>query len=174
MLRDFETFSPQVDAQAWVDPSALVIGDVQIGANTSIWPMTVIRGDIHQIRIGENTNIQDGSVLHVTHDSEFAPGGNDLRVGDGVTIGHKVILHACHIGNRCLVGMGAVVMDGAVLQDGAMVGAGSLVSPGKIVEGGYLWLGSPARRIRELTDKEKAFLDYSAEHYVALMRRHRS
>ena len=174
MLRDFEAHSPQLDAQAWVDPSALVIGDVKIGANTSIWPMTVIRGDIHKIRIGENTNIQDGSVLHVTHDSEFAPGGNDLCVGDGVTIGHKVILHACHIGNRCLVGMGAVVMDGAVLQDGAMVGAGSLVSPGKIVEGGYLWLGSPARRIRELTDKEKAFLDYSAEHYVELMRRHRS
>ncbi|MCK5263643.1 MAG: gamma carbonic anhydrase family protein, partial [Gammaproteobacteria bacterium] len=123
--------------------------------------------------IGERTNIQDGSVLHVTHDSEYAPGGVSLDVGNDVTVGHNVVLHACCIENECLIGMGAVVLDGAVVQSGAMVGAGSLVPPGKVLESGYLWLGSPVKRVRELSEKEKTFLKYSAMHYVKLKNRHK-
>lgn len=171
-IRRFEEYTPQVDSSAFIDASAVVTGDVIIGADSSIWPCCSVRGDIHSIRIGERTNIQDGSVLHVTHDSEFAPGGNGLTVGDDVTVGHNVILHACTIEDLCLIGMGSVVLDGAVVQSGAMVGAGSLVSPNKVLQGGYMWLGSPAKQVRELTDKEKAFLEYSAKHYVDLKNRH--
>lgn len=172
-IRKFENFTPKIDDTAFVDDTALVSGDVVIGVDSSVWPMTVVRGDVNSIRIGKRTNIQDGSVLHVTHDGEFAPGGFELTVGDNVTVGHGVILHACTVGNYCLVGMGATVLDGAILEDYAMIGAGSLVSPGKTIEGGYLWLGSPARKIRALTDKEKKWLEYSAQHYVELKNRHR-
>jgi len=171
-IRSFEGKTPVIPASAYVDDTALVTGDVTLGEDVSIWPMTSVRGDIHSIRIGDRSNIQDGSVLHVTHDSEFAPGGYSLRVGQDVTVGHGVILHACTVGNACLVGMGSTVLDGAVLQERVVLGAGSLVSPGKVLDGGYLWLGSPARRIRELTENELAFLDYSAKHYVELKNRH--
>jgi len=157
---------------AYIDEAALVIGDVEIGDDTSVWPMCVIRGDIHHIRIGGRTNIQDGSVLHVTHDSEYKRGGSPLIIGHEVTVGHQATLHACTVGDQCLIGMGSIVLDGAVIENGAMLGAGSLVNPGKIIEGGYLWLGRPARRVRKLTDKEKAYLKYSAAHYVKLQRRH--
>ena len=172
-IRKFEDFTPDIDDSVFIDDTALVLGDVVIGADSSIWPMTAVRGDVNSIRIGQRTNIQDGSILHVTHDGEFALGGFELTIGDNVTVGHGVILHACTVGNYCLVGMGATVLDGAILEDYAMVGAGSLVSPGKTIEGGYLWLGSPARKIRELTDKEKKWLEYSAQHYVELKDRHR-
>ena len=172
-IRKFENFTPDIDDTAYVDETALVVGDVVIGANSSIWPMTTVRGDVNSIRIGKRTNIQDGSILHVTHDGEFAPGGFELTIGDNVTVGHGVILHACTVGNFSLVGMGATVLDGAIIEDFAMVGAGSLVSPGKIIESGYLWLGAPARKVRELTDKEKKWLAYSADHYVNLKDRHR-
>ena len=171
-IRDFETHQPQIADSAFVDDTAVVIGNVQVGEDASIWPLTVLRGDIHRISIGARSNIQDGSVLHVTHDSEYAPGGFALEVGDDVTVGHKVILHACTIGNHCLVGMGSTVLDGAVLQDYVMLGANSLVSPGKVLESGYLYLGSPARQARPLTDGERAWLDYSAKHYVDLKKRH--
>ncbi len=171
-IRGFEGRVPRIAAGAYIDPMALVIGDVEIGADSSLWPGVVARGDIHYIRIGARTNIQDGSILHVTHDSEYAPGGHPLVVGDDVTVGHQVTLHACTVEDKCLIGMGSVVLDGAIVRSGAMVGAGSLVSPGKELEGGYLWLGQPARRVRPLTDKEKAYLDYSAAHYVRLARRH--
>ncbi|HHJ14149.1 MAG TPA: gamma carbonic anhydrase family protein [Gammaproteobacteria bacterium] len=170
-VRAFQDHHPRLGRGVYVDEQALVAGQVEIGADSSIWPMAVVRGDIHSIRIGARTNIQDGSVLHVTHDSEFAPGGFPLTIGDEVTVGHKVVLHACTVGDRCLIGMGAVVLDGAVVHAGAMVGAGALVSPGKELEGGYLYLGQPARRQRELTEQEKAFLAYSAEHYVQLKNR---
>lgn len=173
MIRTFEKFVPDIDASAWVDETALVIGEVRIGAQSSIWPMSVVRGDIHRIEIGARSNIQDGSVLHVTHDSRFKPGGLPLVVGDDVTVGHKVVLHACTIGDRCLIGMGAIVMDGAVIEPGTLLGAGSLVTPNKHLEGGYLWQGSPARRVRPLTDQEREYLEYSAAHYVRLMERHR-
>lgn len=172
-VRRFETHTPRIAESAYIDPLALVIGDVEVGANVSIWPQVVVRGDIHSIKIGDNTNIQDGSVLHVSHDSEFAPGGFPLVVGRGVTVGHMVVLHGCTLEDGCLIGMGSLVMDGAVIQAGAMLGAGSLVSPGMVVEGGYLWLGRPARRVRRLTPEEQRYLKYSAEHYVRLKNRHR-
>lgn len=171
-IRAFEGFIPQIDSSAYIDESAVVTGDVVIGKDSSIWPCCSVRGDIHSIRIGERSNIQDGSILHVTHDSEFAPGGFSLTVGNDVTVGHNVVLHACTVEDLCLIGMGSVLLDGSVVQSGAQVGAGSLVPPNKVLEGGYLWLGSPVKKIRELTDKEKAFFAYSSRHYVDLKNRH--
>ncbi len=171
-VRSFENRQPDIHPTAFIDKQALVSGDVVIGADSSVWPMSVLRGDVNRIEIGARTNIQDGSVLHVTHDSEFAPGGYALCVGDEVTVGHRVVLHACTIEARCLIGMGSVVLDGAVVRSGAIIGAGALVAPGKDLEGGYLYVGSPAKRVRELTDKERQFFAYSAAHYVALKDRH--
>jgi carbonic anhydrase/acetyltransferase-like protein (isoleucine patch superfamily) len=171
-IRSFEEYIPQLADSVFVDDSAVVTGNVSIGEDSSIWPCCSVRGDIHSISIGARSNIQDGSILHVTHDSEYAPGGNKLTVGDDVTVGHNVVLHACTIEDLCLIGMGSIVLDGAVVQSGAMVGAGSLVPPNKVLEGGYMWLGSPVKKVRELTDKEKAFLEYSARHYVKLKNRH--
>lgn len=171
-IRDFEGQTPLIHASAYVDTQAMVCGRVTIGADSSIWPMTVVRGDINTITIGERTNIQDGSVLHVTHDSEYARGGAPLVVGSDVTVGHRVVLHACTVEDLCLIGMGAVVLDGAVIRSGAMIGAGALVAPNKDLEGGYLYVGVPARRVRPLTGEEKRFLQYSAEHYACLKQRH--
>lgn len=171
-IRRFEERAPRIADTAYVDAAAVVIGDVEIGADSSLWPNVVVRGDVHFIKIGVNTNIQDGSVLHVSHDSEFAPGGFPLVIGDGVTVGHMVVLHGCEIGDNSLIGMGSMVMDGAKVQPGSMLGAGSLVAPGKVIEGGYLWHGRPARRVRPLTDDEQRYLRYSAEHYVRLKNRH--
>ncbi len=171
-IRSFSGITPQIATTAYIDEAAMVIGDVQIGEQSSVWPSTVIRGDVEKIRIGASSNIQDGSVLHVSHDSEYAPGGKPLLIGDGVTVGHKVILHGCTVQDYVLVGMGAIVLDGAILESEVMLGAGSLVSPGKVLEGGYLWLGSPAKRVRPLSDKERAFLRYSAEHYQRLKDRY--
>lgn len=172
-MRSFEQWVPEIAESAFIDDSAVVTGNVVIGEDSSVWPMCSVRGDIHSIRIGARTNIQDGSILHVTHGSEFAPGGNALFIGSDVTVGHNAVVHACTVEDLCLIGMGSVVLDGAVVQAGAMVGAGSLVPPGKVLEGGYLWLGCPVRRARELTQKETAFLKYSAQHYVDLKNRHR-
>ncbi len=171
-IRSFEGFTPMLAEGAHVDETALVIGDVSLGRDTSIWPMAVVRGDIHSVAIGESSSIQDGSVLHVTHDSRFNPGGYGLVIGDQVTVGHRVLLHGCHVGDRCLIGMGSVIMDGATVESQTIIGAGSLVSPGKRLEGGHLWVGRPARRYRALTDDELAFLDYVAGHYVRLKDRH--
>jgi carbonic anhydrase/acetyltransferase-like protein (isoleucine patch superfamily) len=172
-IRNFEQYTPDIADSAFVDDSAVVTGNVIIGADSSVWPMCSVRGDIHSIRIGERTNIQDGSILHVTHDSEFAPGGNALSIGSDVTVGHNAVVHACTVEDLCLIGMGSVLLDGSVIRSGAIIGAGSLVSPGKDLEGGYLWLGSPVKRARELTDREKAFLEYSSSHYVDLKNRHK-
>lgn len=171
-IRSFETFSPQIDDTAFIDESAVVTGNVVIGEDSSVWPCCSVRGDIHSISIGRRSNIQDGCMLHVTHDSEYAPGGFALAIGDDVTVGHNVVLHACTIEDLCLIGMGSVVLDGAVIQSGAMVGAASLVAPNKVLEGGYMWLGSPVKKVRELTDKEQRFLKYSAMQYVKLKNRH--
>ena len=171
-VRAFEGIRPDLHHTVFVDEHALVVGQVKIGEDSSIWPASVVRGDINTIEIGARTNIQDGSILHVTHDSEFAEGGMPLIVGSDVTVGHKVVLHACTVEDCCLIGMGAIVLDGAVIKAGAMVGAGALVTPNKVLEGGYLYTGSPARRARELSEKEKRFLKYSAAHYVRLKNRH--
>jgi carbonic anhydrase/acetyltransferase-like protein (isoleucine patch superfamily) len=171
-IRKFQSMTPELSADVWIDEHALVIGDVQIGRHSSVWPFAVVRGDVHKIRIGERTNIQDNSVLHVSHDSRFLPGGSPLVIGDRVTVGHRVVLHGCEIGHSSLIGMGCLILDGAVVESRVMLGAGSLVPAGKRLEGGYLWLGSPARRVRPLTEDELEYLDYSAEHYVKLARRH--
>ncbi len=163
---------PRIAASAYVDESALVIGDVTLGEDVSLWPNVVARGDVNSIRVGARTNIQDGTILHVSHDSEFAPGGFPLQIGADITVGHQAILHGCTIEDRCLIGMAATIMDGAIVRSGTIVGAGSLVPPGHDLEGGYLWVGSPARRVRELRESEVAFLNYSAGHYVELKNRH--
>ena len=167
-IRPFKKIRPSIADSTYIDPAACVIGDVIIGEDSSIWPMVVIRGDVNSIDIGDRTNIQDGSVLHVTHKGPLNPTGNALHIGSDVTVGHGAVIHACTIEDECLIGMGCVILDAAVIQKGAMVGAGSVVSPGKVLPGGYLYLGSPARPVRELNQKEKDFLSYSAEHYVKL------
>ncbi|MEN8180209.1 MAG: gamma carbonic anhydrase family protein [Pseudomonadota bacterium] len=136
--------------------------------------MSVIRADVHQIRIGNKSNIQDGCILHVSHDSHFLPGGRPLLLGDSVTVGHRAILHGCEIADNCFIGMGCTILDGVVLEPNTMLGAGSLVTSGKRLEGGYLWLGAPARRVRALTDTELEYISYSAEHYLHLAQRHRT
>ncbi len=172
-IRSFKGISPSIAATAYVDEHALAIGDVTVGDDASLWPMVVARGDVHAISIGRRTNIQDGSVLHVTQDNEFSPGGHPLRIGDDVTVGHNVTLHACTIEDLCLIGMGSTILDGAVVRSRVMVGAGSLVTPGKELEGGYLYLGSPAKKARPLTEQELRYLTYSSGHYVALKDQHR-
>ncbi|KAF1030986.1 MAG: Protein YrdA [Pseudomonas sp.] len=167
-LRTYQNHTPALGDGAFVDASAVVIGDVEIGADSSVWPLTVIRGDMHRIRIGARTSVQDASVLHITHAGPFNPNGFPLLIGDDVTIAHKVMLHGCTIGNRVLIGMGSIVMDGAVVEDDVIVGAGSLVPPGKKLESGFLYVGSPVKQARPLTDKERAFFTYSAANYVKL------
>ena len=175
MIRKFEKHTPDIHPSAYIDETALVSGEVTIGEDSSVWPMTVIRGDVNHITIGKRSNIQDASVLHVTHASNEhsvkitdAQIGYPLIIGDDVTVGHKALLHACTIGNRVLVGMGSIIMDGVVVEDETIIAAGSLVPPKKALESGYLWVGSPAKKARKLTDKEKNYLKYSAEHYVRL------
>ena len=159
---------PTIHASAYIDESAVVIGDVTVGEDSSLWPMVVARGDVNAITIGHHTNIQDGSVLHVTHDFYQAPGGIALTVGNYVTVGHKAILHACAIGDYCLIGMGAIVMDNARLPDRMVIGAGSLVPPGKQLESGFLYVGNPVRKSRELKEEELELIKHSALHYVEL------
>ncbi len=173
-IRTFESNIPKIADDAWIDDTAVVIGDVQIGSHSSVWPMSVIRGDVQQIRIGTQSNIQDGCIMHVSHDSQYLPGGRPLVLGNRVTVGHKAILHGCEIADGCFIGMGCTILDGAILESNTMLGAGSLVASGKRLEGGYLWLGAPARRIRPLTDKELDYICYSAEHYQRLAHRHRT
>jgi carbonic anhydrase/acetyltransferase-like protein (isoleucine patch superfamily) len=173
-IRGFENSIPAIAASAWVDETALVVGDVRLAEDVSLWPMVVARGDVNSITVGARSNIQDGTVLHVSHDSEFAPGGFPLAIGADVTVGHQAILHGCTVEDGCLIGMAATVMDGAIIRSGAMVGAGSLVPPGQEIEGGYLWVGTPARRVRPLREQEQGFLRYSARHYVELKNRHRA
>jgi len=171
-IRKYLETTPTIASGVFIDEMALVIGDVTIGEDASLWPMVVARGDVDSIAIGARTNIQDGSVLHVTADNEYNPGGSPLVIGEDVTVGHGAILHACTIGNFSLVGMGATVLDGAIIEARVMVGAGALVAPGKRLESGYLYVGSPARQARLLTEKELAWLAYSSSHYVALKNNH--
>lgn len=172
-IRSFQGIQPIIAETAYIDESAVVIGKVSIGEHSSIWPMAVVRGDVNNITIGAYTNIQDGSILHVTHDGKYTPGGYKLTIGDYITVGHKAILHACTVGNYCLIGMASTIMDGAVLEDKVILAAGSLVPSGKRLEGGNLWMGSPAKKIRPLTEQELASLEYSAMHYAKLKEQHR-
>ncbi len=171
-IRQFDRHTPELEDSVFVDPSALVVGDVKIGADSSIWPMAVLRGDVHSIRIGARTSIQDGTVCHVTHAGPYDPEGHDLVIGDNVTVGHKAILHGCRIEDNCLIGMGSVVMDDVRIRSGVVLGANSLVPPGRTLEGGFLWVGSPARKIRPLNEEEMDFFKYSADNYVRLKNRY--
>jgi carbonic anhydrase/acetyltransferase-like protein (isoleucine patch superfamily) len=161
-----------IGCSVYIDDSAVVIGDVTLGNDVSIWPTTVLRGDVESICIGNDTNVQDGAVLHVSHAGPFTEQGHPLVIGKGVTIGHRAVVHACTIGDYCLIGIGAIILDDAVLEDYVMLGAGALVPPGKRLESGYLYVGAPAKQVRPLKDSERAFLEYSASHYVQLKNEH--
>jgi carbonic anhydrase/acetyltransferase-like protein (isoleucine patch superfamily) len=167
-IRNFKGTLPKVASSAYVDESAVVIGNVEIGEDASIWPMCSVRGDVNLIRIGARSNIQDGSVIHVTHRFSELPDGHATRVGSDVTVGHKVMLHGCTVEDLCLIGMGSTVLDGAIIRSKVLLGAGSLVPEGKDLEGGFLWLGRPAKKMRELTEQELKWFEYSAMHYVKL------
>ena len=168
-IRPYKDILPTIGARSYVDPAATVIGDVVLGDDVSIWPGTIVRGDVNFIRVGARTNIQDGTVVHVSHDGPHAKlGGFATRIGEDVTIGHKAIIHACTIEDAALIGMGAIVLDGAVVKKHGFVGAGALIAPGKVVGEGEMWLGNPAKKVRMLSDAEIEALYYSAGHYVRL------
>lgn len=167
-------YMPKIADSAWVHHSANIIGDVVLGNNSSVWCGAVIRGDVNSIRVGANSNIQDNSVLHVSHKTVNDPDGSPLIIGDDVTIGHSVILHGCTIGNECLIGMGSLIMDKVTVEPQVLVGAGSLVAEGKTLISGHLYLGRPAKLIRALTPEELAYFKYSADHYAALSRQYAS
>lgn len=167
-LRRYNNVTPTVGSNVYIDLSSVIVGDVSIGDNSSIWPLVAARGDVNNIEIGQRTNIQDGTVLHVTRKSASNPEGYPLIIGDDVTVGHKCMLHGCQLGNRILVGMGAIIMDGAIVQDDVFIGAGTLVPPNKTLESGYLYVGNPMQKKRPLKESETAFLKQSAINYVNL------
>ena len=165
-IRPYLQHHPKIDSTCYIDDLSVIIGDVVLADNVSVWPFAVIRGDVNSIKIGRNSNVQDHCMLHVSHKNDSKPNGSPLVIGEDVTIGHHVTLHGCRIGNRVLVGINSIVLDDVVIEDDVMIGAGSLVPPRKVLESGYLYVGSPVQKVRPLTDKEKEFLPYSARHYV--------
>lgn len=167
-IESYRDHFPRLGREVFVHPAATVVGDVELGDQVSIWPGVVIRGDVNRIRIGARSNIQDGSILHVTHRSQRDPDGAPLIIGRDVTVGHMVILHGCTIGDECLVGMGSLVMDKAVLEPRVLLGAGSLVPEGKVLQSGWLYLGRPAKQVRHLTPEELEYFAYHAENYAKL------
>ena len=171
-IRTFKGQTPHLGADVFVDPSAIVVGDVSLGDDCSVWPNTVIRGDMHTIKIGKRCSIQDGSVLHITHASDYNPDGFALTLGDEVTVGHMAMLHGCTIGSRVLIGMQAMVMDGVIIEDDVVLGAGSLVPPGKVLKSGHLYVGRPAKMVRVLSEKELSYFSYTAGNYVTLKNEH--
>lgn len=172
-IRNYLDTSPQIDSSCFIDPMCVIIGNVHLEKNVSVWPFAVIRGDVNAIRIGQNSNVQDHAMLHVSHKKADKPEGSPLIIGENVTIGHHVKLHGCTIGHRVLVGIGSIVLDDAIIEDDVMIGAGSLVPPNKRLESGYLYIGSPVKQVRALTEKEKEFLSYSAQHYVKVANNYR-
>lgn len=172
-IRPFDGILPTLGQRVYVDPAACVIGDVVLGDDVSVWPGTVIRGDVNYIRIGARSNIQDGTIVHVSHDGPYGnPGGFATIIGEDVTIGHGAIVHACIIEDACLIGMGSTILDGAIIRKHGFVGAGALIPPGKTVESGELWLGNPAKCVRKLSARDIEQLYYSAQHYVRLKDRY--
>ncbi|BBN80045.1 gamma carbonic anhydrase family protein [Pseudoalteromonas sp. A25] len=168
MLRSYKGIRPTLAEGVYVDESSVLVGDITIGSDSSIWPLVAARGDVNYIQIGERTNVQDGSVLHLTRASNNNPDGYPLIIGDDVTVGHKVMLHGCTLGNRILVGMGAIIMDNVIVEDDVIIGGGALVPPNKTLKSGYLYVGSPAKQARPLTEDELTFLKVSAQNYVQL------
>ncbi|EVT69303.1 gamma carbonic anhydrase family protein [Stenotrophomonas indicatrix] len=167
-LRPFRDKMPVLGQRVYVDPACTIIGDVELADDVSIWPGTVIRGDVNFVRIGARTNVQDGTIIHVSHHSPYNKAGYPTLIGEGVTVGHGCIIHACSIGDYSLIGMGACILDGARVERHGFVGAGAVLGPGKVVGEGELWVGNPARPARTLSDKEIESLHYSADHYVRL------
>ena len=165
-VRKFHNKTPQIGDNVFVDPMAYVLGDVELQDDVSIWPMVAIRGDLEKITVGKRSNIQDGSILHTTRRNQTHPKGFPVIIGEDVTVGHSVTLHGCTIRDRVLVGMGAIILDGAVINSDIMIGSGALVSPGKELESGYLYLGSPAKQARPLTQDEIGFLKISVNNYL--------
>ena len=167
-IESYKNIAPTLGKDVYVHAAATVIGDVELGDGVSIWPGVVVRGDVNLIRIGAGSNVQDNSVLHVTHRSSANPEGVPLIIGRHVTVGHAVILHGCTIGDECLIGMGSIVMDRAVIEPQVLLGAGSLVPEGKVLEAGWLYVGRPARKVRPLDDEERAAFQRHAQRYRAL------
>lgn len=167
-LQSYKGVFPTVCNSNYIDASAVIVGDVSLSADVSIWPLVAARGDVNTITIGARTNIQDGTVLHVTRKSDQNPDGYPLIIGADVTVGHKCMLHGCTLGDRILVGMGAIIMDGAIVEDGVFISAGALVPPNKRLISGYLYVGNPVKQVRPLKDNEVAFLEQSAINYVEL------
>lgn len=168
-VRTFNNITPTLGEGVYVDSAATVIGDVHLGNDVSIWPAAVVRGDMHSIRIGDRSNVQDGAVLHVTHASEkYNPAGYPLNIGSEVTIGHSAVLHGCTVGDRVLIGIGAIVNDGVTVEDDVMIGAGAVVPPRKNLESGFVYVGNPAKQLRPLSDAERSFLGYSPQNYINL------
>nr|WP_199066296.1 gamma carbonic anhydrase family protein [Chromobacterium sp. ASV5] len=171
-IRPYDGHQPQIDDSCYIDPAAVVIGEVTLAAGASVWPCAVIRGDVNAIHIGENSNVQDHAMLHVSHKTAADPAGAPLRIGRHVTIGHHVTLHGCTIGDEVLVGIGSIVLDRVVIEDRVLIGAGSLVPPGKRLASGYLYLGNPVKQARPLTEQELAYFKYSSEHYLRVAAKH--
>lgn len=167
-LRIYKSIAPKLGERCYVDESSVIAGDVILDDDASIWPLVAARGDVNHIRIGKRSNVQDGTVLHVTRKSAQNPNGFPLIIGEDVTVGHKCMLHGCELGNRILVGMGAIIMDGVVVEDDVFIGAGTLVPPNKRLESGYLYVGNPMQKKRPLKESEIAFLKQSAVNYVLL------
>lgn len=167
-LRPFRKVLPVIGTRVFIDDSAVVIGDVTLGDDVNIWPLVAIRGDVQSVKIGARSNVQEGSVLHVSRKSDKNPEGFPLRIGEDVTVGHKAMLHGCAIGNRVLIGMGSIVLDGAIIEDDVLLAAGALVPPGKTLEKGFLYRGSPAQKARALSAQEIQELKDSALNYVIL------
>jgi len=167
-IRAFNGKHPSIHSSVMVDESAVLVGEISIGEDSSIWPLVAARGDVNYISIGKRSNVQDASVLHVSRPKASNPAGYPLIIGDDVTVGHKCMLHGCIVGNRILIGMGAIVMDGVTVQDDVFIGAGALVPPNKTLESGYLYVGNPAVKRRPLNENELAFLKKSATNYVEL------
>ena len=165
-IRPYLNSTPQLSNNCYIDEMSVVIGDVILAENVSVWPFAVIRGDVNHIQIGKNSNVQDHAMLHVSHKKADKLNGSPLIIGEDVTIGHHVTLHGCTIGNRVLIGINSIVLDDVIIPDDVMIGAGTLIPPGKVLESGYLYVGSPAKKVRPLTEKELAFLPYSAQNYV--------
>lgn len=167
-IQSFQGINANIGLNCFIDSTALIIGNVTLADDVSIWPMTVLRGDVNSITIGARTNIQDGTVIHVNHKSNENPNGDPVVIGKDVTIGHQAMIHGCVIKDRVLVGIGVKILDKAIIESDVMIGAGSLVPPNKVLESGYLYFGSPVKLIRQLSESELNHLKYSAEHYLKL------
>jgi carbonic anhydrase/acetyltransferase-like protein (isoleucine patch superfamily) len=173
-LIPFRGATPRIDPTAFVAPGAVLIGDVEIGAEASIWYNCVLRGDVNRIRIGARTNIQDGSVIHVDSPHPGAEAGHPTIIGEEVLIGHLAMVHGCILHDRAFVGLGAIVMDGCEIESRGMLAAGAMLTPGKRIPAGQLWAGRPARYLRDLSEAEQAANLAGVFHYVELARAHRA